>query len=86
MVERHEKVVFGDNSGDEPKPGMFQALQAICKQIVDLESTQSKLSLAVQGIVEQDKMRTAWALGAKWVIGIMGAGIAFVAGIYFGKH
>ena len=86
MVDRHDRVIFGDSTTEPPKPGIHQVLSGIWDLLKDNEKGNAALHLRVKNMEDQDRERKAWAGGAKWIIVLLWTVLVVVYTLWATAH
>lgn len=85
VQDRHNRIIFGDPESDPPRPGIHQVLAGIWDLLKDEEKGNLALHKRVNTIESEDRRRTAFVGGAKWVFLVLGGLGGFVIHLIWGK-
>lgn len=66
-VDQHSLILSGDGTKYPPIDGVLQILQKLSAQVSHPENGNEALRRQVDNIKEQDKLRSAFLNGAKWL-------------------
>lgn len=73
-------LIVGDSFAQPEIVGLKQLLAKMYEKMNDGERGNDALHTRMKSTEERDKERVAWIRGAKWVIGLLGAALAYLIG------